>query len=145
MEPMFISWTHPGAGRTSNRVWVASVATLLGMGGALWLWRARAQAALGSAATSATMAARVETHAAQVVVPPSAQANATATPAASEPVVGGAPSASATALVGARSRPSTPPRQAEPATRSAPKPAANCDPPYSIDSSGRRIFKLECM
>jgi serine/threonine-protein kinase len=146
-----VSWTHPGAGRTSNRVWVAAVATLLAVSGALWLWRARAQAPLGSAATSATMAAPVETQAAQVVVSPSAQANAAATPAASAPlaasgaVVGSAPSASAAAVVGARSRPSTPPHHAEPGTRSAPKPAANCDPPYSIDSSGRRIFKLECM
>jgi hypothetical protein len=26
-----------------------------------------------------------------------------------------------------------------------PKSAKNCDPPYSIDASGRRLFKLECM
>ncbi len=33
-------------------------------------------------------------------------------------------------------------------SKSAPKPgksAKNCDPPYSIDASGRRLFKLECM
>jgi serine/threonine-protein kinase len=25
------------------------------------------------------------------------------------------------------------------------KPQADCDPPYTIDSAGRRIFKVECM
>jgi len=27
----------------------------------------------------------------------------------------------------------------------AAKPAANCDPPYSVDAAGRHIFKVECM
>jgi serine/threonine-protein kinase len=55
------------------------------------------------------------------------------------------PSAAASSESAARPQPSLRPsaRSARPA-RPPPKPAADCDPPYTLDDQGRKHFKAEC-
>jgi hypothetical protein len=73
----------------------------------------------------------------------------TSTPVAVQPtVVPSTPSAS-TAEASARPAPATSSTAARPPTRTGPRSThpkrGACDPPYSIDSQGRQIFKPECM
>lgn len=130
-----VSWARSSAGKSSSRVWLAAALSLLGVtAGVLWFSRDR-----GAVAVPAPISAAAKAVSAAPILP-----EIQAVPSAS---VAAAPAPSSSAAAGALppSKGTARPRRSDAAPRSKPKVSANCDPPYSIDASGRRIFKMECM
>ncbi len=122
--------------------WVLLVAVVaLGLGGvSALLWRPRTQPPAPAATSGASPARTLSAAVAQ---------KEPALPAASSstlPTSNSAPSqAASSAVAPAAVEPVAPGSKPAAARRGKPKTTANCDPPYSVDASGRRIFKLECM
>jgi serine/threonine-protein kinase len=116
--------------RVRRAAWAAAIVGVLGASTVALLF-ARRSASVEPTAPAAPAAGAVSAPA-----PTIAAAIATAPPAASAPAE---PSAATTATAAASSRAVAPMRAARP-TR-----APSCDPPYSIDSAGRRIFRPECL
>ncbi|MEO8796271.1 MAG: hypothetical protein ABI551_00165, partial [Polyangiaceae bacterium] len=61
----------------------------------------------------------------------------------SAPVMSAAPSVSASASAEATDKKNKP--KATPSTKPRPKPAASCDPPFTRDGNGVKIYKPECL
>jgi serine/threonine-protein kinase len=131
-----------GTGRRgSSWLPLAAVAALgLGVVSAL-LWMPHG-ASLAPAATSG-----VSPNATLSAVTPLGQTPKAAADSAEPPAVSGssaaqaAPSAAPSAAEGG----SSPSSKSGAARRGKPKASVNCDPPYTVDASGRHLFKLECM
>ncbi len=130
-----VSWARPTTGRSASRIWLAVAALVLCAAALLWFVQVQRRVASAEAPKSP-------------VLQSAAQPTLTA-PAA--PVVPSLPTAASalppSTAEGASAAPGTArPHRNDAAPRSKPSaPLKNCDPPYSIDASGRRIFKLECM
>jgi len=137
-----VSWARSDAGRTRNGLQlIAILAALLAIGaGALWYApgasSAHAVPSVGSARlppASSVLAPNVPAWAAEQAAPDvDPSANSAPGAAASDALLRAPP---------AELKPKRPPS----ASHARPRPTANCDPPYSLDSAGRRLFKLECM
>jgi serine/threonine-protein kinase len=145
--------SHPG--RTIAAVSALAAVLAVGLGVTLVL---RGGSSTGSASTATSAAATAaEPPPAPVPLPPAATLPppATATPASPPATTAAAapPPASAAPPV-----PTPPASVATPAASEAPKPAppkpffggsvrpkADCDPPYTVNAKGSRIFKPECM
>jgi serine/threonine-protein kinase len=131
-----------GTGRRGSN-WLPLVAlAALGLGGLsalVWMphGASNPSAATSGASPNATLSATApETHA-----PPAAAAS-TAPPVASGSAAAPAsPSAASSPAEGASSTGGKPGAT----RRGKPKASVNCDPPYTVDASGRHLFKLECM
>jgi serine/threonine-protein kinase len=136
-----VSWAHSSVSRSSSWLWVAVVAAALGVAAGLF-WFTRAPGASAAAAPSVPSTASSPAPAlpgAVEALDPAAPVDSVRPATPVEPAA--APSASVSGPRAAAPRP----KRSETSTRPQPKPPANCDPPYSIDASGRRIFKMECM
>jgi serine/threonine-protein kinase len=140
-----VSWARSDAGRKPGGLHLlALAATLAAAGGALW-YAPRAQPTAHVVPSRTASPPRLLDSAA-----PSPSALAVE-PAASPPHAADATATSATnATAAAESARTTAqseakPKRASPSVRARPRPSTDCDPPYSIDASGRRLFKLECM
>lgn len=135
-----VAWEEGGsAKRGSSVVWLAALALLGGLGaGGYWLVNRGAHEPLTPSAASAPPS--VAAPAPERIEPPRAAPQAAEPPKPPEP---------AQVVPSSAPAPVTKPRRESPRAKPAapaPKAAAkNCDPPYSVDASGRRIFKLECM
>ena len=133
-----VSWANTTPRRASS--WLPLLAVVgVGLGGlSALLWMPRAQpsapAATRSARPNATLSVPIPKNQAAPPSPssstaPSSTAPQTTPSAAPPPAEGhGAPGSKSAGVRPSKS-----------------KAPANCDPPYSLDASGRRIFKLECM
>jgi serine/threonine-protein kinase len=112
---------------------IAAAATLVVRGGT----STAAPVAVSSATSPATVAASA---------PPAPPPSATASSAPPPPIPTTPPTATATlvAPTSAASVVTRPPKSAAP-VRVGRSSRPGCDPPYSIDSAGRQIFKPECM
>jgi serine/threonine-protein kinase len=124
-----VSWAGDEPRRGSSALsFVAVLAAALG-GVAALLWTSGKQTTSPTVPATASFAA-VATAAAPTEPPaPISASSSVAPPAPSAP--------------GVAQRPPGAKPQGAPPTKA--KPPADCNPPYSIDPSGRRIFKLECM
>jgi serine/threonine-protein kinase len=137
-----VTWESSNPGRSSSRMAIiAVVAAVCGIGAGV-VWYTRDRAAPPATATAAPAVKALPTPPpAPTEAPAKDPTAAAAAPAAPVPSV--TPAASTTPPKAGTARPR---RSEAPALGKSPKPAAkNCDPPYSVDASGRHIFKLECM
>jgi serine/threonine-protein kinase len=137
-----VTWEEGGsAKRGSGLLWVAALAVVVG-GGASLYWFTQLKGHDGSAPSAAS--SPLATAPAIPTAEPPKPLEAAAVPEAPTAAPAATPSAEAVSKA-----PSAKPRRSEPARSKTPPavktPAKNCDPPYSIDASGRRIFKMECM
>jgi serine/threonine-protein kinase len=127
-----------GTGRLGSS-WLPLVAVAalgLGVVSAL-LWMPHGASLTPAATSGASPNAALSTFAPQGQAPPAASASA-APPAVSS---SGAAPAAPSAAEGA----SSPSSKSGAARHGKPKASVNCDPPYTVDASGRHLFKLECM
>lgn len=131
-----VSWARSQAARKPSGKWLFVAAASLGAAAlaAVWLAPHAATPALPLASRSSSVLPAPE---------PSAERPLPALPetTSAEP---SAPLTDGQAALGAPlSEPK--PKRVTSGARARPRPTANCDPPYSVDASGRRLFKLECM
>jgi serine/threonine-protein kinase len=130
-----VSWADAAPRRNSN--WLPLVAlAALGLGGLSALLWMRSEAPRSASAT--TSAAPTMPPVAPAA--PTEAASSTTLPTPSSSVAAPAAPAGAPSLATKAGHPSS-----NPTPIRKPKTAVNCDPPYSVDPSGRHIFKLECM
>lgn len=152
------AWARPSSGRKANRIWLAALALLLCGGGVFAylqlhpgpdsaevakspvLLTAAEPIATAPAAPAATAPAATPVTAAPATAAPVAAAPVTAAPVTAAPATTAPPSNGNPAGV-------TRPRRADPPppAKHTASSADDCDPPYSIDASGRHIFKLKCV
>jgi len=136
-----VSWDSGTPGRSSSWL-LGAVAGLAGVGALLWVAGAHRPPPTAASAASVSALVSAAASAAGTAAPPlpgvlqtPPSSTASQTPPAARPTKD--------AGMAADHRPASVKSAGVPLGK--PKSSANCDPPYSIDASGRRIFKLECM
>lgn len=138
-----VSMSLPGEPRRPYRAIVAFVAVGALLGGAAFLWSLRGEPPPAGPAAS---------------VPPPGSAAPAAPPLLTGPVTSGETSAPAGSEVAApaaspatrassqvSSRPPARPRPPAPPPRPKPPAGGGCDPPYTLDATGKRTLKPQCL
>ncbi len=133
-----VSWVRSETNRKPAGKQLLAVVALLALGaaGMHWLSPRIGEAPQTMPRRSGSVVATPTTPAPPRITALSADPSPAAVASAS---VAAATEAALTPGVGAR------PKRAAPSARARPRPPVDCDPPYSVDASGRRLFKLECM
>ncbi len=115
---------------------VVGVLAVLGLGATLWAWgRASGSDSARAAAESASPSPVATESAPAAPREPAANASAPAAPVSAEPSASAPPPAA----------PSVPRASAPIQPKPKPKPKLDCNPPYNIDSAGRKIYKRQCL